>query len=366
MNTSTLLLDNPVCNFRCSYCGLNEVHNKNEKEKSKKDFNWEAIDKVLQEKSKEDSGSKGIKLSIWSGEPLMNCHLWELLDYINNNFKVEAISMVTNGSLLYPLRKKIMGYPFLRFNISNDLIYQSQRGPQYLENKNVSAFLKTLQEAGMISSFQTVVSGYSSHIMDQLNYLANWGESNNIDWKQIEWFLMPVRDYSGEDKGLILSLEDKEFVNQLTEFTLLSLMDAKQTPVFKSFYRKMEVEIKAMLEDPPKVYRPHCDSFRNKEPTFMSTSGERYYCTENFDAGIKEFNLNPPDEKCIKCVFQASCNSMCANLSTKAREASCPGMKAWHGIIQRVIYKGFTDEQRKRYNDLFGKDDMFSFISNSR
>lgn len=361
----SLLLDDPVCNYHCEYCGLKATHDNNlcRGKSVPTQIRWDIIDKELDDMYV----SKGlkVKISIWSGEPFFNQHIWEVLDHLKDNYDIESVSTVTNGSLLYGYRDVIKKYPWLSLNVSNDLMYQNDRGPQYLDRPEVSVFFKELIDAGMIDSIQTVVSGRTSHVMDNLHWMQGWAEKYHVDWKKLDWFLMPARDYTGVDKSLILSLDDKEFERQFYEYNALCLTDGGKTKTYRSHYGRLRTELIAMQNPNGKEYRPQCESFRNNYPTFLSTSGERYYCTENFDNGIKVNNINPPSKKCLECVFQQSCNGMCANLPTKAREASCPGMKAWHGIMQKVLYRGMNDEQRKIYADLFGASDMFGYISDS-
>lgn len=365
MMFKTLLLDDPTCNYRCSYCGLNLAHDKAMCNAGKQltQVNYKALDDELYN----NFVSKGNKLniSIWSGEPFFNPHIWEVLDHLKDNYDIESVSMVTNGSLLYGYRNVLKKYPWIRLNVSNDLMYQKDRGPQYLDRPEVSAYFKELIDSGMLACFQTVVSGRTSHVMDNLRWMQNWAGKNHADWQKVEWFLMPARDYTGEDAGLVLSLSDEEFVRQFYEFNRLCLFDAGNTKTYLPQYRHLAEVFTSMLIPKEKEYRPKCESFRTNTPTFFSTSGERYYCTENFDNGIKGNNINLPSKHCLECVFQGSCNGMCANLPTKVREASCPGMKAWYGIMQKILYKGMNDEQREKYRYLFGASDMFGFISDN-
>lgn len=349
----TLLLDNPTCNYSCTYCGLRECHDSRRQSAGNVKIDWDTLEREM------DLGSPGVRFSVWGGEPLANPLLWKVCEHLQEGgYRVQTVSMVTNGSLLYRYRDLIDRYDFLRFNISNDLLYQkSSRGHQYLEDPEPSAYVAQLMRSSRVSSIQTVVSGRSSHVLENLEYLRKFQVEHDVPVDSIDWFLMPVRDYSANDRGLLLSLEDREFVQQLTEFCCLALLDEGKTQVYRSFYRRLEDELTSMTTPPPSEYRARCESFRTGQPMFVSTSGEHYYCTENFDRGIRENNINPPGRECLECRYWNSCNGMCANLSTEMRRFSCPSMKAWHGVIQDVLYRGMTEEQRREFDGLFRSSD---------
>ena len=367
MKVSTILLNSPVCNFKCSYCGLCADHEETRKHLPQAITNFDVIDRIIET---EYSGKKyrdgSLDIHLWGGEPLFNQNFWPLIEHLNKTFKLHSVEFVTNGSLIYPYRKELDKYDFWKLNVSNDLMYQSSRGGQYLEDKEAGDYFFKLAKEGKVITIQTVVGHHSSHVYENLEYLKNLCDKHSFDYQNFDWFLMPLRDYSCSDKGSLLTLEDKPFVEQFSRFITEALLDKNEHNIYLSTFLRLKREYNTMMSPKVEKYTPHCQSFRENEATFVTLTGERYYCTENFERGIKGNNLVVPTEECMKCVFQGSCNGGCANHSNEFRKFNCSGWKAWHALMQRVLYSGFDEEQRRRYHDLHGTSDMYEFITAGR
>ena len=108
MKVDKILLDSPVCNFKCSYCGLCADHEETRKHLPQAITNFDVIDRIIET---EYSGKKyrdgSLDIHLWGGEPLFNQNFWPLIEHLNKTFKLHSVEFVTNGSLIYPYRKEL-------------------------------------------------------------------------------------------------------------------------------------------------------------------------------------------------------------------------------------------------------------------
>lgn len=350
-----------MCNYNCIYCYAKEQHKDRKKVELITDFS--AID-YLYERKIEEAKKYGedvkFQTTFWGGEPFFNPHLKGIVAYLREKYNSTFFS-VTNGSLIDGKLVDWLIENKFYINVSNDLLYQRNRGNQYMEDEEHAKALAKLCNAGLLKSIQFVFSRESPDIMGNLEYMLDWCDKWGVEEENIPAFgWMNIKAYSPNETSLLFSPEDElsmMAMNSLYRYVKYTLENTDKKYLKHNYERHCYNALLGLKGESDRLMfrkedgRPmaSCSVFRDG---CYDLHGVKWSCPHPFEMDpyqepvVFEYKES---EHCKGCQYIGECNEICPSATEEARKLSCESNKMIFRTIRQCIYDNSDEETRRNY-----------------
>jgi radical SAM protein with 4Fe4S-binding SPASM domain len=137
-----------VCNAKCTFCAYPQM------ERAKETMPMETFQRIVDEYV--EMGGKGVSLTPIVGDPFVDRHIFERLDYLNQKPEIRGFYFYTNGILMKPaIIDRLLTYSeklhvFVSFGGFDRETYKAIMGVDYFDlvSKNIEAFMAAKQRTG--------------------------------------------------------------------------------------------------------------------------------------------------------------------------------------------------------------------------
>lgn len=311
-----ILLPEPKCNLRCSYC-INKY------------FDSSVIHSDL---STDADCSKMFKkldnflfnsISFWGGEPLFNKRFPSILKQVAERYKDTTLYVLTNGVFLTQEIVDLLNKYDVHLSISHDGYNQHIRCHDFLTEE----YIDLLNQLKHFSGFNVVVHNKNLDLVK----IVEWFDSKDIkgDW-QISFEMFELTD----DRLLEFVPSTKDYVNFYNGYkNMLKL-------AFNNHKRLAGEAKKAItLNKLSSIKGFRCGASNRLS---IDTSGRIWHCQVTYECGKHYVYDNSIPSMCSECKWVAKCKGICPLIPDRYRKKVCMMYHLYYDIIDEVIPK--TDE----------------------
>lgn len=307
------------CNYSCSYCLQKDLGSLSKPTKNKPSFDARAFSGL--------NLSNLSRIDLWGGEPIL---YWDTICQIIDYYDREGLEFFisTNGSLL---RKKHLEYfaslkSKICLGISHDGPMQTTlRGKEWLDRD--PDILKTLNDYGVLWSFNPTISTQNPDIGAVHDFFVNWAKANGVKVPYINFGLQ--HDHSPISDGSSLHQHLQKFLAR-TDVVPNSLHNGEQG--VEGFIRSMAFPNVAARVTSCGVDDSQVLSVDLKGNLIVCPHTNTKYGTIAQLAPIPQVDLNRYDRHCSTCHVWRLCKSTCP-IESNQFEANCASSYEWYSTI---------------------------------
>lgn len=347
---STILLTEPVCNFKCEYCYYshgNDLKNKG--------FNREATkENIRRDIELYGTREDALWFLLWGGEPTINRYFKEVVLMIREQNQDVGIFTSTNGSALTDDFISFCKTNKVKLAVSHDLIYQDVRkeGTSLHGTKYAEQVAKAIRE-GVVNVIQTVWSEDSWDIQAMYCYLNQFFKENSLE--PIHWRINNYVAYSKEDVNKTIhskralasyktwlvdnytgKIKNPSSPDPQTRNNFLSLLDIAAGYQKLSWYD-------ALLSTETNANNPTCKAY--------DLNNQHWNCKDTYMQNDCEhpIDVNHQYNRCFstKCKYFMLCKGICSGKTDEHRALNCASIRAQIDTTIEAVREGFIECAQK-------------------
>ena len=309
-----ILLPEPKCNLKCSYC-INKYFDTNNIS-----FNTSYSDEYdCKEMFKKLDKYIFNNISFWGGEPLFNEYFPSILKQVAERYEDVSINVLSNGIFLTKEIVQLLNKYNVHLSISHDAYNQHFRCHDFLTDE----YIDLLNEVKHFNGFNVVVHNKNLDLVK----IVEWFDSKDIkgDW-QVSFELFELTD----DRLLSFVPSAKDYVNFYNGYkNMLKLAFSGHNRLASEAKRAININ-----RSTPKGFRCGASS-----RLCIDTSGHSWHCQVTYECKNDITYDNSIPSMCSECKWVSKCKGICPLIPDRYRKKVCMMYHLYYDVINEVIPK---------------------------